>query len=661
MKTENAKIENAKNENASAKKPGRVRMNYKVGELPHVFFNNAAPEGARAGEHARVQDGVLWHEQGVPAAAFLRDATAQDGRRVAAVLPLFGRWASSVLLAAVPEQHARLQLKRWPAIPTYHQPAGACELKRADRCSSAAHLVAAYMAAIERDALASVHSADDTAGENPQYLRAYVEDINALLALRWSDAVAQERARVAFNALRARWQLASNGEHELAVVRAVAQQAVIERNARNALPVLQSFFQQRAARSSARERAQLIADSSPQQLRRAIADVLRAGLPPVMLAGLPANMAGTLTDDELLARNFIRVKRAPAALSKVWAEAVRTESPGSLRMLPNDYREMPARWRERFEHVRDFAARKTERAQHRAICAEAARAAAAILPLHAQAVAYAEAHEAGTLAVDDAELRAQLKICASLYQNAADVLGGGRGARARTITNGRAPWLRTAAVLWLDRDYREGELKALAPAYEAVRAHERMLEQRDKLQEKRDELAELLRRIESTPRAAQRELLQLRNVLHGWGWQGVRDTLPADADELFEQVQDALQRADARMADVSVLEEWKNGGLPPSSASGDWLLVGAKRARTTRGAEVPTRAVRYAFAVLDAEPELVVDFRNRQLMIGSFQLLERRACGGVQIGCHFFSADAVQHAREQLAKIGAQDDAQEAA
>ena len=648
MKNENAKTENAKNENA---KPRRVRMNYKVGELPHVFFNRAAPEGARAGEHASVGNGVLWHERGRPAAAFISDARAADGRPAVVIMPSLhgGRWGpygANGLQAAVPDTVQHVQLERWPA------PLCADGLRGAATCCSVAALFAQYCDAIENDAARSVHSAGDVQGIRPDNLPQYAAAINALLALQWSDAIAQERARVAWEALRARWQLGRAGNFDIETVRAIAQQQLIEKRARDALPTLRDYFLQRENRSKAFLRAALLREKNEKDLTRAIADVLRAGLPAAMLHGLPANMAGTLADDAQTTARINRLHAAPRALSRAWQQAMR----GHID-LPGDYRELPERWRVRFDEARDYANRKRARDGAREYLQRMADSAGVINAQWPQLLEYCEQHAAGVFDLENVEACERFKVLRNEINAAAADMSTQKIERARQLTRARAAWLQSSAPHWADAETRAAAKARVDVLTAAIGERETARAWQGKLADVHALLDDAQGRIIETPRAALSELVRLRGIVEGWGWNGCPEAMRRETQGRISVLRD---NAMAQIDIVGELDEWKAGGQPPASASGDWLLISGARARTTRGVEVPTRAVRLAFAALDAETETAVSFRERNLMIGSYQLTRRDDDGTVHIGCHAFSAAAVEHARQQLAKIAA-DKAQESA
>lgn len=641
MKNENAKNENAKTENA---KPRRVKMNYKVSELAHVFLNGAAPEGARAGEYASAGNGVLWHERALPAAAHISDAQAADGRPVVVIMPQGypSRWCNTELLRAVPDTRHAVALQRWNP--------GRAGLDNGATCCSAAALVEQYSAAIEYDALRSVHSAGDVEGVRPDNLPHYAAAINELLALRWADAIAQERARVAWHALRARWQLSSAGAFDINVLRAIAQQQLIEKNARAALPTLQNYFSQRAGRSKTFERAALLRSGPLEKLQRAIADVLRAGLPAAVLHGLPANMAGTLADDAETSQRINRLHEAPQLLARAWQQAMHGNA-----SLPDYYRELPERWRVRFDEARAHGNKRRLRNQDKQFLHSMNSSAAVLNNEWPLLLAYCEQHAAGTFNFENADACNDFKMIRNNLNAAVVDMSTGKLQRVREITHGHAELLRTPAIEWADNETRAARKVPVDELSNAIAAHENAREWAGKIANMREQLDAAACLIASTPRAAYRALQDLQSNADGWGW---RYCPEQERRELLDRARVLMNQARLQQESISELAEWEAGGLPPRSAPGDWLLINGSRARTTRGAEVSTRAVRLAFAVLDAETETAVCFRERQLMIGAFQLTQRSADGTVHIGCHAFTAAAVEHARQQLAKIAA-DKAQE--
>lgn len=629
------------------------KLVYKVGELHHLFFNRALPENARAGSMACYSGGILYHDRAAPAAAFLVDATGPDGKPAAVILPVNadGRWHKAELRRAVPESVHVIDLPdEWPGDRSgYASAADVRAIAQGHKCTSAAALCAAYTAAVDYRCSQAAHSATDAEGRDPVQVPGFVAAVRALLALRWNDAGAREYARAALQSVLDAWQLAPGGEYDRKTVQAIAQRRFIEGAAARHLPYLREYFSERArALEGKTGRARIgtllnLGEKYGRCLPDAIAAVLRAGLPSAALAGLPVNMAGAFAADQASvarARDYLAAGRLAAA---AWRDAIKGRAPSHAPNVAAHDPKTPRGARESLKAAIEYAGRKRDRDAVRARIEDNARALAAVADawphvraLHDQFTAGAAIDWRQAGVADAVRIGERLTLCSNAPFH------------VKQAAEANAAWCKgkNAALVWSSILPAPADIERAADQLiDDMRAFEKRHENELRADKARAALAGFVEKIENTPRQAARLIRGAwSDIATGWAWRDFPEELRA---ALVAEYQAATDQATARVDQVPAAAEFLAGGDAPDS--GDWLRINGRIARTTRGAEVPTRAIRAAFAFIDAQPAGAADWSGLGFEIGAFQLLRRDESGAVVVGCHRFSAESVDLIRAQLA------------
>lgn len=627
MKTENAK-------------PRRVRMNYKVSELHHLFFNRSLPEGAGAGSMAAYGNGVLWHDKHEPAAAFLTDARANDGRPAAVIMPpsISSRWTRRELEQAAPPAVALVVLPNaWPAIGAKWD-TSPLNIYTGDRATSAAALCAAYTLAIDSVCAGSAHSARDAVGQEPENVPAFALAVRALLALSWSDAGARESARASLENVLNAWQLSSGGAYHKETVQAISQRRFIEKEAAVNLPFLREYVATRAAALKDKTgRARLVAllELSKQYgrtLPAAIAAVLRAGLPPAATHGIPENLAGMLAgDSEQVARanKYLSGKRALPAL---WRGG------GTMFAHDSDFSGYPRWVAESAAACLEHAKKQRRRASNKEHITRAREIVAGLIEQAPAIIAAAATIEKG---------KPDYPLIMEAEEN--DGYCYQAISRARDIERaGEISGFKDRSVMWpLDVPPVNIEHAGRLVASEANAYRERE-KWNIKAATMRAALPAVMESAAATPRAALSKLENTRHALRGWDWNAAPLALK---NELIAECTAAIDSLYPLRDSISELDEYQNGGAAP--AAGDWLLIKGREAVTTQGARVPARAIAAAFRFIDSQPAGAFDCRAAGFKIGNYQLNGRNDAGAVIVGCHTFSAASVEHIRGQVSAIDA--------
>jgi len=677
---------------------------FKVAELAHVYMNGKAPDGARAGEYAGVVHGgrMLAHDRGsesrppLPAAVFLADATAPDGRR-AVVIAAAGcpdaRYSLAELSAAVPSADVlAVMLPSWPESDALDAaPESVCAVGRNARYPARDYhragaamaagvdvLTRVYIASVAPAARRSILSATDTAGDTTAaaVVQRHVSAAAALLSLAWADPAAQERARAALRAVCEHWHIdAAGSSADIAILRAVAQRDAIAAQARAQAPRLRMYFDARAAVRGPAARLALVETHRADTLGNAIAAVLRAGMAfgSVGLESVPADAAAVIAAD---CASVGRVRNMRAALSTIYGGRPLSWSAAGL---PRGLVAESQRRKAQADAITGRAHRVDEAGRDSRDIAAApsvvARAAAAAAALDALPWQSADAYEvrdalaslpdivtdrehgdhirgpimhAGSLrrladlagrvrptmqaVCGRAEARATRRGTRPLPARMADRIGAWRAISAPLDDGAIITTLRAAADRW-DRTGR-----ALACAENAktnISAAEAHL-------------------AAGRPRAA---LEAVGRVSGGWETRAafrvgaansvVVDAFGRDGAAIVAAVRALEAEASAAAGAIDEMAEWRNGGAAPRTG-GDHMRLSAdgRRVVTSRGAEVATSAVRRALAWLDAQPDGPVSCRFE---IGHYVLTGRDADGCVTVGCHRFGRDAVQYIRDAIA------------
>jgi hypothetical protein len=611
MKTENAK-------------PRRARMNYKVSELHHLFFNQALPEGAKAGEMAAYSNGTLWHDKGKPAAAFLIDARGPGDIPAALILPDCegARWSSNELMKAAPEGVKAVVLKAWPGERTCWSD-NARAICANNRFRSAAGMLQALTAAVDYDCSRAAHSARDAAGNDPVNVPRYVAAARELLSLDWNDAGARESARAALQAVLDVWQLSDAGEYNLKAVQAVSMRKHREKEAAPALVKVRDYFTARAAAAAVKTpagfKARLAAANDARRLGDSIAAVLAADIPAALLAGLPVNLSGAIAADAAwLDRVNARAEDWNAARD-MWAGNGRTYH-GRHFTAAGARADYDAALK--YQRAKGRRADVRSKLQTAAGCLEHLNELAGLLP---DLLAGIESGAPDYGRMDVVNRGRAASTCAGIVASYND-----------EFCKGKNPALVYPAGLpaAADLDAMAGRIKGELAAYEE---REKYNLQASRI---RADIARALALATTTPRKA----LAGMGLVYGWQWQNAPEELRATVKAEHDAAAATLRAA---CENVSEIEEYENGGAAPGY--GDWLLIKGREAITTRGARVPARAIEKAFLFIDSQPAGAFDCRAAGFKIGDYQLNGRDDNGAVIVGCHTFSAASVEHIRAQLA------------
>jgi hypothetical protein len=640
---------------AETTKPRRVRMNYKVSELHHLFFNQALPEGAKAGDNAFFYAGALFHEKGQPAAAFLTDARGHDDKPAAVILPTIhgGRWSVFELEKAVPADNVHaVILESWPARDYgRYSESGLLYVEGAPntrRYQSAPRIAACYTAAIVHDCQRAAHSAQDAAGDNPRNAPDYAAACRDLLALNWTDKAAHEYARAELEKVLNYWQLGPRGEYDHATVAAISQREKVATAAAAALPKVKQYFSVRAA---------LMADKTPAGFRRRvetlsrgrmplagrisddIRDILRADLPPALLAGLPVNLAGALNADISAAARAAGYLGGPRLAAQAWSRGGVTMAAAELALIGRGARlelEKAAKYRVNMQRRGRVLEILTEVRENIKDLSERAPA----------IIAAAASIESGA---PDFEL-----ICTACELDNSCTRATMYGERIKRA--GEISGFKDTAIKWpLDISPVDLEKKSHAVRREACAYADRE-KWNIKAAAMRAALPAVMEKAAALPRMVISKLENTRAELRGWNWNAAPLVL---RNELIAECTAALDSVYPLREAISELAEYENGGAAP--ASGDWLLIKGRDAITTSGARVPARAIEKAFAFIDSQPAGVFDCRAAGFKIGDYQLNGRDVNGAVIVGCHTFSAASVEHIRGQLAAATAARESEQAA
>ena len=593
----------------------KLKMNYRVAELPHLFFNRALPEGARAGAYAHYSDGVLYHDQREAAAAFLIDASGPDGKPAAVIFPNAsdGRWWQNNLARAVPETVENVLLQAWPSGAYMALKAGV---------RTVADIAAAYTAAIGIDCEKAAHSANDAAGTEPVSVPRYVEAVNGLLALQWNDAGKREAARAALAAMVAAWGLSDGGAYNLDLVRAISQRRKIEKAAaENAEHLTRYFAERKNSKAGLRDRVAFIHGHAEGALKAAAA-IARAGWPAGMMAGIPTNAAAAIMADTARAARAVEYMKGANAARLCWAGRGVDVIYSSLGKMYAESCQAAATYRQN-KARRDTAKLNIKNA------AQAAAEAGQLWPLMQSALAELQAAEPDYSVILAAAGHGANYTFASQHKRALEL-----------PQNPRAPiWPAHIDAAELDQ-----AVKTVTKAAAAYRDREKYNVAAADVREK---IAAALSAAETMPRYSLDRLQWSRLNASGWYfWNGapaaLRESLEAEAEA-------ARAHVETLKAGVSELAEYENGGNAPASGN-DWLLIKGREAVTTRGARVPARAIAAALVFIDRQPAGPFDCREHDIKIGAFQLYGRDHADGVTVGCHYFTAEAVDHIRAQLAR-----------
>jgi hypothetical protein len=634
----------------STEKTKRMKMNYKVSELHHLFFNKALPENAAAGEYARYAGGTLYHNFAdlKPAAAFLSDAVANDGRPAAVILPGYDdrRWDNNELLRAVPAAVHAIKFDSWPAVPSrYLASQNDCNILTSAGTPAARYLSAeqsarCFTAAIRKDCAKAAHSARDAAGEKPVNVPDYVRAINALLDLNWNDKAARENVRSEFAAALDYYQIAADGDYQLPVIQAIAQRDYIARDAVAALEKVKRYFTENktleTARTPAEKRkaAAAAAGASGNPLDSALADLARAALPAAMLAGLPANIAGSMANERARAARLHAIVQGPQVIAAYWSGAQYGRDNDHFHLLPD-------RMKARIKQARDYHENKRRRSYALAAIHDGKRAIELVTAGAAEYQALRESLPTLTPAAAIERWTAalaphQFKVLEREIEKAALVTGGHDAALVWPLEQSPQYWNEYGDSL-------NADINAIKKANgDKIKA--------DKI---RGEIAAALAMADTTPRAA------MSFFNNAWYDAGAMANVELRA-ALLAEVRAAGDALNAAAENVPELVEYENGGKQPSGR-GNWLLIKGREAVTNAGARVPARALRAAFDYLDQQPAGAFDCRGSGFKIGSFELCGRDSDGWVVVGCHRFSPEAVNHARCQMERAAAAAAAEAAA
>lgn len=241
-------------------------MVYSVAELPHRYFNNACPDGARAGEHAIVKGGILFHTKSMPAAKIHTDITPAT----VLINNRNERWNTVSLSTAVPDTYAKVRLDAYYSTSVF-----------GDLSKMVAWLLSQLQRLCEESATAT-----EERQPSVSLIHTYRSDVLTLLGLDWHDKVAHTRLTEQWHALREEWYL---DETRVELLRAVAMRKAAESKARAGVEWLANFAREFSEQTDKQMLARVASfDVSANDIVSKIADVRRAGFDALVPPNLPA-------------------------------------------------------------------------------------------------------------------------------------------------------------------------------------------------------------------------------------------------------------------------------------------------------------------------------------------------------------------------------------
>lgn len=632
-----------------------MKTKFKVGELAHVFLNGAAPDGATAGEWARVDGNTLLHDRQHPAASFLSDATGPEGKRVAVIMPSWvdngSRWRQSALVAAVPPTVHAVKLGEWPRGRTraFYD----VDADHGAGTESVQIIFSAYLAAIEADCMASVASEIDPDGAAPLALPHYVAACNDLLVLSWTYPQQKRKARADLRAMLDRWNVSDTGAYDLAAVRAVATRERLAARTAETLPLVRAYFTRRAECRTLADRLRLVDDTCQSSLARAIAVVLRSGIPSADRKVIPVNMLAATAEDRAKVEKVRAWRDAPELIRHAWQKITGRRSHEYLYRGPsfdteNDARTrtLPPAWKARFVEVTEFARRRTERIERKKTIASAVETAAVARQAVDVLAPLLAAGESLNLELPGA-VHDTLSACRTVMNSVPEAMQ--QCQNASEFMHGRGALVRDWERDILAEGWGATRIAEARALLDRVQDFERANRSRLAATEYRAQIAAHSVTAQTMPRVAVGRLeLLAREVGSAYRYGTAARLSGTDALAIVEKAREAMETARAMYANVSETAEFLAGGAAPSGG-GDWLRINGRRAVTTRNAEVPTKAVRLALAHLDGHAPGAVDCSAEGFMIGPYQLMGRDENGTVIVGCHRFGPESVALIREQIA------------
>lgn len=628
-----------------------MKTKFKVAELPHVFFNDGATDGATAGEHAQVIGRTMLHNRNVPAASFLADAVASNGQTVALVWPSYNetdaRWIRSTVAAAVPEtKYSRVTLDAWPYKgPSSSRMIRAYEFENGARQTESVRvLFREYLEGIEATGRDSVASECDPDGAQVTNMPRYFAECSNLLALVWKDKKAQTAARRELATMADRWCLDSAGKTDIYMVRAIATRVRLAERIADAMPRLFEYFNASRAADTLAKKMALALGTSYGKLESDIAAVLRAERMP---AGIPKNPAAVVAADRAAVRKIERLQESRNLLARAWRDARANNYSGTLARYNLSELEsgrahalpwIKRGWLELSEFIRARHRRvemKTAVHEFETACRAYDETTPRFLALQNDPNPDYENF------VDHYEQTIERRVSAgrAIVEHAADY---SRLPESRPDTNG---WRARTSLEW-----KQSEQAIIQVEIDRTRAWRAANRTKINAAEYRAGIAKLASEAINTPRAAVAALqAKLESITRPTYYGESHATKYGDyLETLQNETRAAIADADVLIGRVTALQEFANGGECPGP--GDWLRVKGDNVRTTRNVTVPAKSVRAALRWIDAQPAGACDWRAAGITLGDlYQLIGRDETGTIRVGCHSFTADAVAYIRDALA------------
>jgi len=565
-----------------------MKMKFKVSELVHVFMNSAAPDGAQAGEHAYVKNEVLFHSRRTPAAAFLADI---EPLTVITFTPTDkARWSRSELKAAVP-----------PTLPLVEIFA---HLRIDGEERSAEFIVDKLLERATERCKAFGSGELDTYHTNRTFNAAavYLRDVATLLALNWKDLVAKYKATQTFEALKAKYMLNADFTAPNLVVHAISRREWLEKESLTGKQYLTDYAQDRKAVSTIVQVHEFTRRYQHSKLTSSIASILAVELPTSYYGQLAFK---TLADYEALQKrsnNYTISKEFFPNLKRAWKGYV-----------PNNYDNYPLRWKNQIKEAMAFSDIKRNRKNKLNVVAN-----------------FQEVFKM-VQAFDWTLLDDQSKGSADVTKN---ILEQGRTnyINARQLIT-QYKLINPACKITLFDDAQE-TIKKFDAAIHGIKA-------KALLQEALNAISKALDIVPTMPRKAKSDFNE---------YYFTQSKLGAEYQQLKTHYDSFQATIEQTMLTVTVEQEYLNGGDAPRGR-GDWLRAKGESTQTTRGVTVKTRDAVRMLRMLDSLEPIEQDFRDRRLMIGPYQLLSRQSNGTVIVGCHTFSAEAIELYRSQVTEI----------
>ena len=562
----------------------REKRVHTVEQLLHVFLNGGAMHNHRAGLYAYTADGVLYGGgSGDPAVSFLTDATF-EGKSVVAHR-YNGKWAPHYIVAATPDQ-------------TVH----AVHVRNVNRAALMSRSVYTLFDAIFKELQSKLLSLSNAAGERERvyHVPELLHVLRDLLKLEWADVPAHTRSNDALDAFVQEWRIDSKGEYELEYARALAQQKAIVSEAQQAAKKCEDLLQRVEHSESER---------SPQ---RVVFGNFEQVLAPLVLANAHGHYSGLIQKCLDAKAKYERLRR------KAFVQALlKAESEGrACEYSETSLSDVPAHIQRRFDKYRS----DKQNATRRYYALRNVKLAQTTLSAYNAATAELDSLIQETMRATEADvLRDDLKV--RLYDASA----------AFTKLYGEA---HRVPERYRRHIVPDTTLQAAEAAQSRLSNVRNLFDQSQVRIRQRSYIAEIVQQTRDALSAGRPRLAAKK-------FNSLPIAAAADHAELYSSIVAAI-------AEVSPIQEWENGGTYDSAEGHDGMRITTNgRIRTSRGVEVPIRAVERAIRYVDAQPEGAFEC---SVSIGSFTMRGRTAYGVIRVGCHTFDQDMVDYIRSAIAR-----------